>query len=350
MDPNRNATSPSGSGSGLGFTLSAPSANSPSAPVPSAAFSLAGPQPHSKSTANSTGPTNTGTGGDGMVSSTLSSSNTAAGSTAISNAANPSWGQRDIVPYRLTPTFQHQRKLNDLVNAHIDQTIQRSPATGVVQTSFSTLTPAPPSQTPEPHQWAFRPALANTKGHFYLGPLEPTQVLALLSSAGLSKHAELALTGTVGGYLKYYHFRGHSQTPSSRRRAEKTPSAEEQEWWQCRLCHGDFHIRPNHVTNLGAHLYGTARSRGCLDLRADNPAEWIPPPARDPSGKIVRIRPDTPTPQHQPPALLAGHRTNLDSRSQSKPQRICPILRGVFPYPHQPARQRRRQRHHVRGG
>ncbi|CAD6933451.1 unnamed protein product [Tilletia controversa] len=180
----------------------------------------------------------------------------------------------------------------------------------------TTTTPAPPNNTPD---WTMRTELHNTEAHFYRGPLPPARVLELLASPETSKNARSALTGTPGGYLKYLHFLGPSTTPVSRRRPGKTktlasntgaentssgsgstdPSpAPRREWWQCRACHTDLHTPPDQISNLGSHLYGTAKPLrpGCLDLRADHPAEAIPPPLRDAEGKIVRIRPDKPVP------------------------------------------------------
>ncbi|KAK0537685.1 hypothetical protein OC842_001561 [Tilletia horrida] len=100
-----------GSGSGLGLTLSSPAA--PSAPTGSTSV---------PSLSHNQGSSSSLTG--------------AAGSAANPNPAAyvPTSEQWEAVSRRLMPLFQHQRirgtieEVNDLVNAHIDQTIQRGPA------------------------------------------------------------------------------------------------------------------------------------------------------------------------------------------------------------------------------
>ncbi|KAE8218111.1 hypothetical protein CF319_g7947 [Tilletia indica] len=154
--------------------------------------------------------------------------------------------------------------------------------------------------------WSLKEELDNTPAHFYRGPLPPAQVLSHLSSPSISKNARLALTGKVGGYLQYFHFVGYSSASSFNTGSGKAKavilgtsvaSSITKERWQCRACHGFFTIPPDQVSNLGAHLYGTKKPWrvGCLDLRANDPAEAIVPPPRDGSGAIVRVRPDKPT-------------------------------------------------------
>ncbi|KAE8247433.1 hypothetical protein A4X06_0g4462 [Tilletia controversa] len=238
------------------------------------------------------------------------------------------------------PSPSSLRRDDVLSSAAALVSLAQLPSTSLAQSPTRPFSPAPRST--EPHYWVYRRALTNTPAHFYLGPLEPSRVLDLLSSPELSKHARLGLTSTGGGYLKYFHFLGHSTIPTLRQRPKKptnsattttgeasTPTAtisaqpsapaaitaiEEREWWQCRCCHGDFHVPPNHVTNLGAHLYGTSKSRGCLELREANPAEPVLPPARDVQGKIIRIRPDTPTPAAR---ALRGPRKKKDAVASS---------------------------------
>ncbi|KAK0527011.1 hypothetical protein OC834_004588 [Tilletia horrida] len=133
-----------------------------------------------------------------------------------------------------------------------------------------------------------------------------------------AKSARLALKGSTGGYLQYFHYLGLSTTPPARRRVPNSgrrptssgpappiasPSTSPsdstaREWWQCRLCHADLHIVRGQISNLGTHLYGTKRTvrSGCLEARANHPAEPIPPILRDESGGIVRLRPDAPLP------------------------------------------------------
>ncbi|CAD6980927.1 unnamed protein product [Tilletia controversa] len=234
------------------------------------------------------------------------------------------------------PSPSSLRRDDVLSSAAALVSLAQLPSPSLAQSPTRPFSPAPRST--EPHHWVYRRALTNTPAHFYLGPLEPSRALDLLSSPELSKHARLGLTGTGGGYLKYYHFFGHSTIPTLRQRLKKptissttttvetstpiatisvqpsTPVAitgtERRERWQCRCCHGDFHVPPNHVTNLGAHLYGTSKSRGCLELREANPAEPVLPPARDAQGKIIRIRPDTPTPAAR---ALRGPRKKKDA-------------------------------------
>ncbi|KAE8222258.1 hypothetical protein CF319_g4511 [Tilletia indica] len=155
-------------------------------------------------------------------------------------------------------------------------------------------------------EWSLKEELDNTPAHFYRGPLLSSEVLSHLSSPSISKNARMALTGKVGGYLQYFHFFGYSSATSSGGRPGKAKadilgssaaSISTKEKWQCRACHGFFTIPPDQVSNLGAHLYGTKKPHreGCLNLRANDPAEAIVPPPRDSSGAIVRVRPDKPT-------------------------------------------------------
>ncbi|KAL9938791.1 hypothetical protein V8E36_002510 [Tilletia maclaganii] len=69
--------------------------------------------------------------------------------------------------------------------------------------------------------WTLRPELQNTEAQYYLGPLQPVTVLELLLCTPVNTHARTALTGTPGGYLKYFHFLGPATLPSSRRRPAK---------------------------------------------------------------------------------------------------------------------------------
>ncbi|KAL9937803.1 hypothetical protein V8E36_003348 [Tilletia maclaganii] len=70
------------------------------------------------------------------------------------------------------------------------------------------------------------------------------------------------------------------------------------ERWRCRLCHRYLHVPASSVANLGAHLFGSRKlsKAGCLDMRADSPSEPVPPPARDASGSLIRIGPDSAVP------------------------------------------------------
>ncbi|KAE8190960.1 hypothetical protein CF328_g5826 [Tilletia controversa] len=249
------------------------------------------------------------------------------------------------------PSPSSLRRDDVLSSAAALVSLAQLPSTSLAQSLTRPFSPTPRST--EPHHWVYRRALINTPAHFYLGPLEPSRVLDLLSSSELSKHAKLGLTGTGGGYLKYFHFLGHSTVPSLRQRPKKPPTSpttttgatsttiatisaqpsipaattatEEREGWQCRLCHGDFHVPPNHVTNLGAHLYGTSKSRGCLELREANPAEPVPPPTRDAQGKIIRIRPDTPTPAAR--ALRGPRRKHNGTHRAGPPSPTSTITR-----------------------
>ncbi|KAL9938569.1 hypothetical protein V8E36_002288, partial [Tilletia maclaganii] len=154
----------------------------------------------------------------------------------------------------------------------------------------------------------------STAAHAYRGPLSAQSVLSLLNSPELSVQARSALTGTIGGFLGYYHFIGMNSTPPSRRRPRKPPqgqgavassrtevdvsegSAQLREEWRCRACQINMHVPPGQISNLGAHLYGTERPPrpGCLELRASNPAEFIPEVLRDEKGGVIRIRSDKP--------------------------------------------------------
>ncbi|KAE8222465.1 hypothetical protein CF319_g4339 [Tilletia indica] len=182
------------------------------------------------------------------------------------------------------------------------------PVKDSVDANSSSVSPTSPVKIPTgstSRNWSLRAELHNTQAHFYLGPLSPDRVLSLLASTSISKHARSALTGTPGGYLKYLHFLGMSSTPSSRHRPGKSAATPEsqgvatrevREWWQCRACHVDLHNPPDQISNLGAHLYGTKKPPrpGCLELRAKDPVECIPPPERDASGNIIRICPGRP--------------------------------------------------------
>ncbi|KAE8218781.1 hypothetical protein CF319_g7406 [Tilletia indica] len=183
----------------------------------------------------------------------------------------------------------------------LDRTSSQTPSKRTGLTSASASIQSRPRR-----EWAYRDELANTPAQYYLGPLTASQVLSHLSSPTITQNARLALTGTHAGYLQYFHYLGLSSTPPARRRsasrdadgmdhsAEAPPTPPVKEWWQCRLCHVDFHVPPLKISNLGAHLYGSPNPlrRGCLDLRQSNPAEAIPAPLRDRLGAIIRIRPD----------------------------------------------------------
>ncbi|KAL9931513.1 hypothetical protein V8E36_009678, partial [Tilletia maclaganii] len=171
--------------------------------------------------------------------------------------------------------------------------------------------------------WPARPELSGTPAQAYRGPLRASDVLNLLAVPDLRQNARLALTGTPGGYLKYFHFLGIRSTPPARKRrrlAGVTDTAEStaaeanssgdgkaaddaapgvaMEWWRCRACHTELHVKPGKATHLGTHLYGSEapQRRGCLELRRHSPAEAIPPVDLDSAGRVVRIRPDKPLP------------------------------------------------------
>ncbi|KAL9936627.1 hypothetical protein V8E36_004695 [Tilletia maclaganii] len=191
--------------------------------------------------------------------------------------------------------------------------------------------------------WPARPELSGTPAQAYRGPLRASDVLNLLAVPDLRQNARLALTGTPGGYLKYFHFLGIRSTPPARKRrrlavaqapveipaltisaaspsqgvtetadstaAEANSSGDGKaaddaapgaamEWWRCRACHTELHVKPGKATHLGTHLYGSEapQRRGCLELRRHSPAEAIPPVDLDSAGRVVRIRPDKPLP------------------------------------------------------
>ncbi|KAK0543004.1 hypothetical protein OC846_006558 [Tilletia horrida] len=161
--------------------------------------------------------------------------------------------------------------------------------------------------------WPMRAGLQGTRAQFYRGPLGAEEVLALLSQ-DISDNGRRALTAeSRAGYLKYFHFLGPSEVPASKRRkgattgsavsatgeASSSGAAASQsksarvspvgrEGWQCRCCHHELHVPTGQIGNLSGHLYGTKGRPGCLELRADKPAESIPPPPRNESGQLIR--------------------------------------------------------------
>ncbi|KAL9931543.1 hypothetical protein V8E36_009540 [Tilletia maclaganii] len=220
---------------------------------------------------------------------------------------------------------------------------------GFSHASTSTMSSDPRSQPSVPlRDWTAKPELHNTKAHSYRGPLSATDVLALLSLPDLSEHATGALTGSSGGYLQYFHFLGLGATPPARQRpasqataASPTPTTAPisattdpgpalavaapslRERWQCRACHFIMHVPPGQVSNLGAHLFGSIKAArsGCLELRADNPAEYIPPVKRSHDGAVVRIRTNKPTSARRAPRS-ARKATTSPVPSPSSPARI----------------------------
>lgn len=154
------------------------------------------------------------------------------------------------------------------------------------------------------HSWPVRAGLQGTRAQFYRGPLGAEEVLSLLSQ-DISDNGRRALTAeSRAGYLKYFHFLGPSEVPASKRRkgassgssgpggaqSSKTArvSPEGREGWQCRCCHNELHVPTGQIGNLSGHLYGTKGRPGCLELRADKPAESIPLPPRDAKGQLIR--------------------------------------------------------------
>ncbi|KAK0533415.1 hypothetical protein OC835_003017 [Tilletia horrida] len=129
--------------------------------------------------------------------------------------------------------------------------------------------------------WALKNELQGGRAQYYRGPLSSQEVQILLN-LDLSENARLALSGGLGdGYLSYFHFMGMFDKKGT-----------VQERWQCRSCHSNLHAVANKIGNLGTHLYGTVGGKrirpGCLDERANNPAECIPIPPRDAKGTLMR--------------------------------------------------------------
>ncbi|KAL9939653.1 hypothetical protein V8E36_001470, partial [Tilletia maclaganii] len=188
--------------------------------------------------------------------------------------------------------------------------------------------------------WLTRAELHKTDAHAYCGPLAPERVLASLATGTLSEHARSVLARTFCGELMSFYFHGLSpcaiRTPSTKRVPVTSSTAESltaassglpadegsgsasfaedtalggvlallqaaestRERWRCRLCHRYLHVPASSVANLGAHLFGSRNpsKAGCLDMRADSPSEPVPPPARDASGALVHIGPDSAVP------------------------------------------------------
>ncbi|KAL9936182.1 hypothetical protein V8E36_005024 [Tilletia maclaganii] len=240
-----------------------------------------------------------------------------------------------------TPDPEHGTALAVSSLMHLSQSFSHA--------STSTMSSDPRSQPSVPlRDWTAKPELHNTKAHSYRGPLSGTDVLALLSLPDLSEHATGALTGSSGGYLQYFHFIGLGATPPARQRpgsqataASPTPTTAPisatadpgpalavaapslRERWQCRACHFIMHVPPGQVSNLGAHLFGSIKAarNGCLELRADNPAEYIPPVKRSHDGAVVRIRTNKPTSARRAPRS-ARKATTSPVPPPSSPARI----------------------------
>ncbi|KAE8218287.1 hypothetical protein CF319_g7809 [Tilletia indica] len=161
----------------------------------------------------------------------------------------------------------------------------------------STSSSAPSSHTSD---WPLKKELSGTQAHFYRGPLPASEVLSLLRSSSISKNGRQSLTGTRVGYLAFWHFIGPSDVPSPQSRASTSKKAGvAREAWRCKVCHHELHVPCNQISNLGTHLYGvqskakegaqSKTQRGCLELRAHDPAETIPVPERDAKGDIIRL-------------------------------------------------------------
>ncbi|KAE8224884.1 hypothetical protein CF319_g2268 [Tilletia indica] len=153
--------------------------------------------------------------------------------------------------------------------------------------------------------WPLKDALKGTQAQFYRGPLSAQRVMSLLGSK-LSKNGRISLTGTRAGYLAYFHFLGPVAIPTAQNVAPPPASSSKvkcktvngaREIWRCKVCHSEFQVPQEQVSNLGIHLYGAKSrpQRGCLDIRGSSPAEAIPAPARDAAGKLVRISAGKPT-------------------------------------------------------
>ncbi|KAL9938356.1 hypothetical protein V8E36_002979, partial [Tilletia maclaganii] len=138
--------------------------------------------------------------------------------------------------------------------------------------------------------WPVNEELRGTAAQHYRGPLTASEVREILKLQ-LSENARRAITGDHVGYLLYFHFVGHKDEKELARRGRKRVVLQDStsEKWQCRLCHKRLHIPPGQPSNLGVHLYGSDRRKGCLDLRRHNPVEEVPAPARDEAGKLIRL-------------------------------------------------------------
>ncbi|KAK0522965.1 hypothetical protein OC834_006078 [Tilletia horrida] len=142
--------------------------------------------------------------------------------------------------------------------------------------------------------WSLKHELAGGPAQHYRGPLSAATVLRLLDTVQ-SEHARQALTGASRGYLQYFHYLGLDdiEQETAAKRRGPTPKGDRAkvplERWQCRVCYAKQAVPAKKTSNLGAHLYGDSRRRGCLQENLSGSVESVAEPARDATGQIVKL-------------------------------------------------------------
>ncbi|KAL9937688.1 hypothetical protein V8E36_003233 [Tilletia maclaganii] len=189
--------------------------------------------------------------------------------------------------------------------------------------TYRSPTPIRPPPSAPLSVWPLKAALADTAARQYRGPLGADTVLSLLSSA-ISTNGRLALTSdNRTGYLRYCHYLGPG--------TEGNLPAKKQ-----RLLSSAKVAANDEVSNLSKHLYGTKTRIGCLDRRAETPAEPFPAPLRHADGSLVQEGAGTTARREPRPrakaALSLEHGASAQFAASSSTTDGFPLTAATYPF------------------